>query len=128
MSNSEQGLSRLLVAVYAVFAVSASARASFQIIRHFDEAPVAYSLSAFSASVYIVATVALARKSSKAHVVAQVAVTIELVGVFVVGLLSITTPELFAHPSVWSQFGLGYGLVPLVLPILGLWWLRRNRP
>jgi hypothetical protein len=35
-------------------------------------------------------------------------------------------PELFGHPSVWSGFGVGYGFIPLVLPVLGLIWLRRQ--
>lgn len=126
MSSKSSSWSRLLVAVYAVFAVSASARASYQIFRSFDEAPIAYSLSAFSAAIYIVATIALARRSRHARTVALVTVSIELLGVLVVGLLSITHPALFAHPSVWSQFGLGYGLVPLALPIIGLWWLLRS--
>jgi hypothetical protein len=29
---------------------------------------------------------------------------------------------------VWSLYGIGYGFVPLVLPILGLLWLARTRP
>ena len=126
MSNKSSSWSRLLVAVYAVFAISASARASYQIFRSFDEAPIAYSLSAVAAAVYLVATIALAKKSPGARTVALVTVSIELLGVLVVGLLSITHPVLFAHPSVWSQFGLGYGLVPLVLPVVGLWWLLRS--
>jgi hypothetical protein len=28
--------------------------------------------------------------------------------------------------TVWSNFGLGYLLIPLALPIIGLWWLRRT--
>jgi hypothetical protein len=27
---------------------------------------------------------------------------------------------------VWSGYGSGYGFVPLVLPMIGLWWLRRT--
>jgi hypothetical protein len=27
---------------------------------------------------------------------------------------------------VWSVYGRGYGFVPLVLPLVGLWWLRRT--
>jgi hypothetical protein len=27
---------------------------------------------------------------------------------------------------VWSGYGEGYGFLPLVLPVLGLWWLRRS--
>lgn len=113
------------MAVYGIFAISATARASYQLIREFDQAPVAYSLSALAAVVYIIATVALA-KPEQFGSLALIAVRFELLGVVLVGTLSITLPELFQHPSVWSGFGIGYGFVPLVLPILGLIWLRRR--
>lgn len=119
------GVGRLLIAVYAVFAVSASARASYQLATEFDQAPVAYSLSALAAVVYIIATIALAKPAL--HKLALIAIVFELSGVISVGLLSFTQPELFAHPSVWSKFGQGYGFIPLVLPILGLLWLRKVR-
>ena len=32
-------------------------------------------------------------------------------------------PELFPHDTVWSWFGRGYLFIPLVLPVLGMWWL-----
>lgn len=118
------GSGRLLVAVYAVFAISSSARALYQLTREFDQAPVAYSLSALAAGVYVLATFALAKPSLQQ--LALIAIIFELAGVISVGLLSFTQPELFAHPSVWSKFGQGYGYVPLVLPILGLIWLRKN--
>lgn len=120
------GPGRLLIAVYGVFALSASARASFQLITKFEEAPLAYSLSAVSAFVYIIATIALAR-GDRSRVLAWATVSFELVGVLAVGALSILLPELFAHPSVWSGFGSGYAFIPLVLPILGLVWLWRER-
>lgn len=120
------GPGRLLVAVYGVFALSASARASFQLFTKFDEAPLAYSLSAVSAFVYIIATVALAR-GQRSRTLAWVAVGFELVGVLAVGTLSLLLPQLFAHPSVWSGFGAGYAFIPLILPILGLAWLWRER-
>jgi hypothetical protein len=85
----------------------------------------AYSLSAIAAIVYLLATVALAKP--KLRSLAYIAVTFELIGVIAVGTLSFTTPELFAHPSVWSNFGQGYGFIPLALPILGLLWLRKAR-
>jgi hypothetical protein len=91
----------------------------------FSQAPIAYVLSALSALVYVFATLALARSSWRKF--APAAVWFELVGVLVVGTLSFVIPQWFAHPSVWSGFGAGYGYVPLVLPILGLIWLRRNR-
>jgi len=119
------GIGRVIIAVYAVFAISATARASYQLIREFDQAPVAYSLSAIAAIVYLLATVALAKPMLKS--LAYATVTFELIGVLTVGTLSITNPELFGHPSVWSNFGQGYGFIPLVLPILGLLWLRKAR-
>ena len=120
------GPGRLLIAVYGVFALSASARASFQLLTKFEDAPLAYSLSAGSAFVYIIATVALAR-GERSRSLAWAAVGFELVGVIAVGALSIVLPELFAHPSVWSGFGAGYAYIPLILPILGLAWLWRER-
>lgn len=120
------GVGRLLIAVYGVFALSASARALFQLLTKFEEAPLAYSLSALSALVYVVATFALAKTGEVWNRIAWWAVGFELAGVIGVGLLSLLLPQLFAHPSVWSGFGSGYGYVPLLLPILGLIWLRRT--
>ena len=60
--------------------------------------------------------------------VAWAAIGTELVGVLSVGALSLAAPQLFADATVWSGFGRGYGYVPLVLPVVGLWWLARTRP
>lgn len=127
-SSRAVGVGRLLIAVYAILALGATARSFVQIVERFDEAPVAYSLSAVSAVVYIVATVALIIPGRAWYVVAWVTICFELVGVLLVGTLSITHPELFAHASVWSHFGRGYVFVPLVIPILGLIWLSVRRP
>ena len=124
--NRTLGPGRLLIAVYGVFALSATARAGYQLITKFEDAHLAYSLSAVSAFVYIIATIALAR-GDKSRTLAWLTVGFELVGVVAVGLLSIFLPELFAHPSVWSGFGSGYAFIPLLLPILGLAWLWRER-
>ena len=125
---SGRGFGRVLVAVYAVFAIAATARSFVQIATRFEEAPVAYLLSALAADIYIVATVALARGDRTSRRVALVAITIELVGVLTVGVVSLIVPDLFPSTSVWSTFGSGYLFIPLVLPIVGLWWLRRTRP
>ncbi len=124
--TKSRGIGALLIAVYVVFAVSATARASFQLLTKFDEAPLAYSLSALSAVVYILATFALARNDSRSQTVARWAVKFELVGVLLVGTLSLVWPAAFEHPSVWSWFGLNYACLPLVLPIFGLLWLNRR--
>lgn len=123
------GIGRVLVIVYGIMALAATGRSFVQIVQRFDEAPLAYTMSALSAVVYIVATLALVFAGSRTwYVVAWVAIVFELVGVLVVGTLSLVLPELFAHPTVWSWFGYGYLFVPLVLPFLGLWWLITHRP
>ena len=123
---TNQGFGRVLVVLYAIFAIGATSRSVLQIVRRFDEAPVAFSLSAFAAVVYIVATIALARGHATSRKIAYIAITIELVGVLLVGMISVLWPEAFPRASVWSYFGMGYLFIPLVLPVLGLWWLRKS--
>ncbi|MFC9354937.1 hypothetical protein [Arthrobacter sp. NPDC057013] len=122
------GPGRLLIAVYAIFAISATARAGYQILTKFSDAPLAYLLSAFAAVVYVVATVSLAKAGRTWFKVSLVAVLVELVGVIIVGALSLFDSVQFPHETVWSAFGRGYAFVPLILPILGLIWLYRRRP
>jgi hypothetical protein len=119
------GPGRLLVAVYGLFALSASARAVVQIATKFGHAPVAYLLSAFAAAVYIIATVTLAVGSPAARRIAVVSCSVELAGVLAVGTWSLADPATFPDATVWSGYGSGYGFVPLVLPVFGLLWLRR---
>lgn len=122
------GFGRVLVVVYGLFALAATARSAVQLATRYDEAPVAYLLSAVAAVVYIVATVALARGDAGSRRVATVAILVELAGVLIVGVLSLVLPDAFPRASVWSQFGRGYLFIPLVLPLVGLWWLWRTRP
>lgn len=123
------GVGRVLVIVYAVMALAATGRSFVQIVRKFDEAPLAYSLSALAAVVYILAALALVLASRRGwYTIAWVSIVFELAGVLVVGTLSLTHPELFQHDSVWSVFGRGYLFIPLVLPMFGIWWLRAHRP
>jgi len=122
------GIGRVLVAVYAVLALAAVGRSFVQIASRFDEAPLAYSLSALAAVVYVVATVALIRSGRGWYGVAWATIAFEFTGVIVIGTLSVVFPELFPHDTVWSWFGRGYLFIPLVLPVLGMWWLARHRP
>lgn len=126
MPTQSLGVGRLLIAIYAIFALSATARASYQLIREFDQAPLAYSLSAISALVYVLATISLTKQQAKWQRIAKITIWFELIGVMVVGSLSLLLPDLFAHPSVWSGFGVGYAFIPLLLPVLGLIWLRKH--
>lgn len=121
MSGSTRaGFGRILVFVYGVFALAATARALVQLATQASDAPVAYSLSLFSGIVYIVATWALGTDHRR---VALVTIAVELTGVLVIGTVS--HPSDLDRASVWSDYGSGYGFVPLVLPFIGLWWLWR---
>jgi cytochrome bd-type quinol oxidase subunit 2 len=124
--STATGPGRLLVAVYAIFALAAGARAAVQIATRYSEAPLAYVLSAVAAAVYVLATVALARGGRTSFRVAVAACSIELVGVLVVGTLSVADSAAFPDETVWSMYGRGYGFIPLVLPVVGLLWLRRT--
>ena len=124
--SGASGATRVLVALYAVFALAAGSRAGVQLATRFDEAPLAYLLSALAAAVYLVATVALARGAAGRRV-ALAAITVELVGVLVVGTLSLADAAAFPDETVWSGYGRGYLYVPLVLPVLGLTLLLRRR-
>jgi hypothetical protein len=123
--STRTGPGRLLVAVYALFALSASARALVQIATEFSHAPVAYVLSAFAAAFYIVATVTLAVGNPAARRIAVLSCSVELVGVLAVGTWSLADKATFPDATVWSGYGSGYGYVPLVLPVFGLLWLSR---
>jgi hypothetical protein len=118
--STKHGLGRVLVFVYGLFALSATGRAVVQLATQASEAPVAYLLSLFSGVVYIVATWALATDRRR---VALATICVELAGVLVIGTLS--HPDDIDKASVWSDYGNGYGYVPLVLPFVGLWWLWR---
>lgn len=126
-SYHASGPGKLIAVLYGVFTLSAGARAGYQLVRKFDEAPLAILLSLLSAVIYAVAAVALARSGERARQVALVTISAELVGVLGVGALSLVAPHLFPLASVWSHFGQGYGFIPLVLPVVGLWWLFHSR-
>jgi O-antigen/teichoic acid export membrane protein len=124
--RTRSGPGRLLVALYALFAMAATSRSMVQITTKYDEAPLAYSLSAVAAVVYIVATVCLIRGTRRARRIARIALVFELVGVLGVGTLTLVDAAAFPDQTVWSDYGLGYLLLPLIVPILGLLWLRRT--
>lgn len=123
---SRRGGFTVLVWVYIVLTLAALGRSGYQLATKFEEAPLAYLLSAVAAVVYLVATIGLmthVRQGSR--VVAIAALVIEAIGVLVIGTLSVLRPDLFPADTVWSRYGHGYLFIPLVLPFVGLWWLRR---
>jgi hypothetical protein len=126
--STGSGPGRVLVMVYGVFALAATARAGVQLATRFSEAPLAYLLSALAGIVYIVATITLALGTRTSRRLAWIAISVELVGVLTVGTLSLLDRTAFPRATVWSDYGIGYGFVPLVLPLIGLFWLWLTRP
>lgn len=110
---------RILVFVYGVLALSATGRSVKQLLWNFHDAPVQYLLSGFSAIVYIAATVALGTNHRRTAIGVML---VELVGVLAIGA---TNPaSVVPHKqTVWTDFGSGYGYVPLVLPFVVIGWL-----
>lgn len=125
-ASRSRGFTALLVIVYAIFAISATARSLVQILRDFDAAPVAYSLSLLAAITYIAVAVALVRGRDGSRSALWL-VIVELVGVLGVGTASLLAPDLFPDDTVWSVYGIGYGFIPLLLPIVALVYLLRGR-
>lgn len=121
------GPHQVLLAVYALFALAAGARSLVQLTTRYDEAPVAYWLSLVAAATYALGWWAIRRASAGQTGLASVMLWIELAGVLAVGTVSLLVPDWFPDASVWSDYGMGYGFVPAVLPVAGLLWLRRQR-
>ncbi|MFJ1842560.1 MULTISPECIES: hypothetical protein [unclassified Streptomyces] len=121
------GPGRVLVWFYGVFTVAAASRSIVQMILDFDRAPLAYVLSAVAAVVYGFITYSLVRGGERARRSALVCCAAELLGVLVVGTWTMAEPSAFADATVWSDFGMGYLFIPVILPITGMMWLRRAK-
>lgn len=125
--DRRHGPGRVILALYLVFVIGTVSRSAAQISTRWDQAPLAYGLSALAALVYVVALVSLSLRGRAAWWVSVVALGVELVGVLAVGTWSVLAPQMFPDATVWSTFGRGYLFIPLVLPVVGLWWLLSPR-
>lgn len=121
------GPGKLLVTLYGIFTVGAASRSIVQLSTRFHEAPLAYVLSAVAAVVYAFITLALVRGGENARRAALVCCCVELLGVLGVGTWTLVEPSAFPDSTVWSDYGMGYLFIPVLLPVTGLWWLRRSR-
>ena len=113
-----------LVLAYAILGLAATGRSVVQIGTKFDEAPLPYGLSGASAIIYVIIAIALWRG---ARTLALIGTVVELVGVLTVGAWGYLQPDLWPAHTVWSGFGSGYGWVPVVLPVVALTLLVRER-
>ncbi|MEU3857382.1 hypothetical protein AB0F03_08435 [Streptomyces sp. NPDC028722] len=117
----------LLVWFYGVMVVGALSRSAYQIATEFDRAPLAYSLSAVAGVVYAFITYTLVRGGETARRAASVCCAAELAGVLIVGTWTLVDRSAFPDATVWSDYGMGYVFIPVLLPLSALYWLRRAR-
>ncbi|MEU9628800.1 hypothetical protein ACFZDB_22755 [Streptomyces luteogriseus] len=122
------GPGTLLVWLYGVMVVGAVSRSAYQIATEFDRAPLAYSLSALAGVVYGFITYTLVRGGETARRVALACCVAELVGVLTVGTWTLVEPSAFPDATVWSDFGMGYLFIPVILPVSAIYWLRKGAP
>jgi len=121
------GPGRVLVWFYGVFTVAAASRSIVEMILDFGKAPLAYVLSAVAAVVYGFITYSLVRGGETARRAALVCCAAELAGVLIVGTWTRLEPSAFPDSTVWSEFGMGYLFIPVILPVTGMIWLRHAR-
>jgi hypothetical protein len=108
---------------YPLLALSTGARAVYQLF--FKEGVtnrLAPALTMVSATLYLVAAIGFFSRKPRAWRISVAALTIETIGVLIVGTLSILQPDVIGH-TAWSNFGQDYGYFPLIQPLLGLAWL-----
>ncbi|MER6471713.1 hypothetical protein ACWERI_21650 [Streptomyces collinus] len=121
------GPGMLLVWFYGVMVVGAVSRSVYQIATDFGRAPLAYSLSAVAGVVYGFITYTLIRGGERARRAALVCCAAELAGVLIVGTWTLADPSAFPDATVWSDYGMGYVFIPVLLPLSAMYWLRRSR-
>lgn len=129
MSNSDKPAARggadALAFFYGLWAVAALSRAIYQYLvrRPPDLTPT--HISFFVGALYVLIIIGLRRRSPGAWRATLALLSVELAGVLLVGTVDVLWHP-FPYTSVWSAYGAGYLLMPLVLPIAGLWWLLRK--
>jgi hypothetical protein len=121
------GPGMLLLWLYGVMVVGAVSRSAVQISTDFDKAPLAYSLSAVAGLVYGFITYSLVRGGETARRAALVCCAAELAGVLIVGTWTLVEPSAFPDTTVWSDYGIGYLFIPVLLPLSAMYWLRKAR-
>lgn len=119
------GPGMLLLWLYGVMVVGAVSRSAVQISTDFGRAPLAYTLSAVAGVVYAFITYSLVRGGETARRAALVCCAAELVGVLTVGTWTLADSSAFPDATVWSDYGMGYLFIPVLLPLSAMYWLRK---
>lgn len=118
-----RAIGQILAVSYPVLALSAGVRAIYQLFFKpgvADKFPPA--LSAAAALLYLLATVGFLIRKPWTWWLTVGILALETAGVLVVGTLSVLEPGIIGR-TVWHDYGVDYGFLPLIQPVLGLIWL-----
>jgi len=118
-----RAIGQILAVSYPVLALSAGARSVYQLF--FKPGVTDYfppALSGVAAGLYLLATLGFVVRRPWTWWLTVLILGLETAGVLVVGTLSILEPGVIGR-TVWHDYGIDYGFLPLIQPILGLVWL-----
>lgn len=108
---------------YPVLAISTFFRAVYQLF--LKEETVNYvgpTLTAVACICYMIATIGFFVRKQWAWKLSTAVLLFETAMAIIVGTLSLLYPEMIGS-TAWRAFGIDYGFLPLIQPILGLAWL-----
>jgi hypothetical protein len=126
MTRRVDRVHELLPLLYGFWALAALGRAIYQYVARQPHDALPTHLSALAGLLYLVIAWLLRRDTPQTRRLVWWLLLLELGGVLLVGGIDWFWRP-FAYASVWSAFGAGYGFMPLLLPLAGLWWLARRR-
>ena len=125
-SKATRDASEGLGIVYGLWAFSALGRSSWEYL--FKQNVQTYApahLSTFVGLLYIFIIVGLRKRTPRWWWITLALLAVELAGVLIVGTIDVIWRP-FPYATVWSNYGIGYFFMPLLLPFVGLWWILRR--
>jgi hypothetical protein len=124
-AKTARGASDVLGFFYALWSFSALGRSSYEYLFKRPTTYIPAHLSTFVGLLYILIIVGLRRRSPRWWRLTLALLIVELAGVLIVGTIDVVWRP-FPYATVWSNYGVGYFFMPLLLPFAGLWWMLRK--
>jgi len=126
-AKTARGASDVLGFFYGLWAFSALGRSSWEyLFKQNVRTYVPAHLSTFVGLLYIFIIIGLHRRTPRWWWITLGLLIAELAGVLIVGTIDVIWRP-FPYATVWSNFGIGYFFMPLLLPFVGLWYMLRKQ-